>query len=116
VSESPDPKLLDALAGLDAEANMAVVQRTRRAVLETANQMREADRRSRHQFGLALLVLGGFLTFLTPALWAVAMDIFNDGHWLDASSLTGLLAATMISSILAAVIAQWNSRSQRERV
>lgn len=112
----PDPKLLDALAGLDADANRVVVQRTRRAVMEAATQMREADRRSRQQAGIALLVLGALLTFLTPALWAVAEDVFSGEHWLDASTLTGLLAATMVSSIFAALVAQRNSRAQRESV
>lgn len=110
----PDAKLLDALAGLDADAHMAVVQRTRRAVLESANQMHAAELRGRRQAGLALLTIVGLLTFLTPALWAVAEDVFNGEHWVEAPTLTGLLAAIMISTILAALVVQLNSRSQRE--
>lgn len=114
MSQTPDPKLLDALAGLDAEANMAVVQRTRRAVMEAANQMREAELRFRRNFGLALLAIGALLMFLTPTLWVVAEDLFNDERGLDASTLTALLVATTASSIFAVVLAQWNNRSRGE--
>lgn len=114
MSESPDPKLLDALAGLDAEANMAVVQRTRRAVMEAAQQMREADQRSRYNLGLVLLSVGALLMFLTPSLWVVAEDVFNGERWLDVSAVTALVVATTVSTIFAAVVAQWSSRSRGE--
>lgn len=117
MSEASDPKLLNALAGLDAEANMAVVQRTRRAVMEAANHMREAERRGRYQFGLVLLALGVLLMFLTPTLWVVAEDVFNGEHLLGAPALTALLVATTVSTIFAAVLAQWkNARSHGESV
>lgn len=112
----PDLKLLDALAGLDAEANMAVVQRTRRSVMEAANHMRAAERRSRYQIGLVLLATGALLMFLTPTLWVVADDVFNGEHWLDAPMLTALLVATTASTVFAAVLAQWSGRSNRESV
>jgi O-antigen/teichoic acid export membrane protein len=116
VSEFPDTKLLDALAGLDAEANMAVVQRTRRAVMEAANQMREAERRSRYNLGLVLLAVGALLMFLTPALWVVAEDAFNGERWLDIPALTALVVATTVSTLFAAVLAQWSNRSRGESV
>lgn len=113
-SHIPDPKLVDALAGFDAGANMAVVQRTRRSVMETANKMREARSRGRYQAGLVLLTLAALLVFLTPTLWVVAEDAFNGERLLDASTLTALLVATTISTILAVVLAQWNSGSPGE--
>ena len=114
-SHIPDPKLLDALAGFDAGANMAVVQRTRRSVMETANKMREARSRGRYQAGLVLLTLAALLVFLTPTLWVVAEDAFNGGErLLDTSTLTALLVATTISTIFAVVLAQWNSGSPGE--
>lgn len=113
-SHIPDPKLVDALAGFDAGANMAVVQRTRRSVMETANKMREARSRGRYQAGLVLLTLAALLVFLTPTLWVVAEDAFNGERLLDTSTLTALLVATTISTILAVVLAQWNSGSPGE--
>lgn len=114
MNQTPDPKLLDALAGLDAEANMAVVQRTRRAVMEAANQMRDADSRLRRNFGLAVLAIGALLMFLTPTLWVIAEDVFNDERGVDASTLTALLVATTASTIFAVVLAQWSNRSRGE--
>ncbi len=110
----PDSKLLDALAGLDAEADMLVVQRTRRAVMEAANKLREAQRRTRYQAGLVLLAVGALLMFLTPALWVVAEDAFSDERWLDAPALTALLVVTIVSTVLAAVVVQWRSQSGGE--
>jgi cytochrome bd-type quinol oxidase subunit 2 len=115
VSESriSDPKLLDALAGLDAEADMMVVQRTRRAVMEAAVKLREAQRRTRRQAGLVLLATGVLIVFLTPALWVIAEDAFSDERWLDAPALTALLVATIVSTVFAAVLAQWRGQSRR---
>ena len=114
MSETPDPKLLDALAGLDAEADMAVVQRTRRAVMETANRMRAARRREHYQIGLAALTVGALMMSLTPTLWVVAEDLFNGERWLDAPTLTALLVVTTVSTVFAIVLAQWSERSRGE--
>lgn len=111
---SADPKLLDALAGLDAGADMETVQRTRRAVMAAANQMREADRRMRRNAGVVLLVTGALLVFLTPMLWLVAENVFSGEVWQDAQTLTALLAITTASTIFAAVLGQWSRRSRRE--
>jgi hypothetical protein len=114
VNQTPDPKLLDALAGMDAEADMLVVQRTRRAVMEASNHMREAQARGRYQFGLVLLAVGALLMYLTPTLWVLAEDVFNGEHWLDSPTLMALLVATTVSTIFAAVLAQWRGQSRRE--
>lgn len=110
----PDTKLLDAMAGLNAEANMAVVERTRRAVMEKASQMREARNRTRRQAGMALLALIALLMFLTPMIWVIAEDAFSEESWLDAPALTALMAATLAFSIFAALAAQWRSQSRGE--
>lgn len=114
MSESIDPKLLDALAGLDAEADMAVVQRTRRAVMEKAVQMREARSRVRRRIAIAVTGLIAVLMFLTPMLWVIADAVFSGEGWLDVSGLTALLVATMAFSIFAALAAQWRNHARRE--
>lgn len=113
-AQVPDSKLLDALAGLDAEADMMVVQRTRRAVMEAAHKMREARMRTRYQAGLVLLAVGALLMFLTPALWVVAEDAFSDERWLDAPALTALVVATIVSTVFAAIVVQWRGQSGGE--
>jgi cell division septal protein FtsQ len=114
MNPSPDPKLLDALAGLDANANMEVVQRTRRAVMAAANQMRDARRRVRYNVGLAVLVIGALLMFLTPTLWVISESVFSGEEWLDAPTLTALLVATTATTVFATVLAQLSSRSREE--
>jgi hypothetical protein len=114
VNQTPDEKLLDALAGLDAEADMLVVQRTRRAVMEASNHMRDAQRRGRYQIGLVLLALLALLMFLTPTLWVIAEGWFSDEQWLSASAITALLAATMVSTIFVAILIQLRSQSRGE--
>lgn len=114
MSGSPDPRLLDALAGLDAEADMEVVQRTRRAVMEAGDQMRQAERSMRRSFGLMLLALGALLMFLTPMLWVIAEELFSGEGLLDASSITALLVGTIALSMYTAALMQWRSRSRGE--
>jgi hypothetical protein len=93
---------------------MAVVQRTRRAVMEKANQRREARIRARQQMAMALVGLVVVLMFLTPLLWVIADEAFGGESWLDASGLTSLLVATMAFSIFAALAAQWRRQSRGE--
>ena len=114
MSETPDPRLLDALAGMDAEADMAVVQRARRAVMEAAIHMRVAQRRERYQIGLVALTVVLLLMSLTPTLWVVAEGVFNGETWLDAPTLTALLVVTTVSTVFAAVLAQWRRHSRDE--
>lgn len=114
MTPSTDPKLLDALAGLDAGANMEVVQRTRRAVMVAAIEMRDAEARAKRNFGLILLAIGALLVFLTPMLWLVADNIFNGEVWQDAQTVTALLAITTASTIFAAILGQWSRRPRRE--
>jgi hypothetical protein len=114
MTPSTDSKLLDALAGLDAEANMEVVQRTRRAVMVAASEMREAGRRTRYDVGLVLLVVGSLLVLLTPMLWVIAENVFSDTVWQDAQTLTALLVISTSSTVFAAVLGEWSRRTGRE--
>lgn len=114
MTPSADPNLLDALAGLDAGANMEVVQRTRRAVMVAASQMREADLRARRNFGMVLLAVGMLLMFLTPTLWMMSEEMFSGDQSLDSPAIAALLVMTVAPAIFGAVIAQWSARSRRE--
>jgi len=110
----PDPQLIDALAGLDARADFAVVQRTRRAVMEAAHQMHAAETRRRRQAGIVLLAFAGLVVLLTPAIWSVADDLFNGEHFQDMPAMTMSLIATLFSAIFAALIVHLRSRRTRD--
>ncbi len=110
-----DPDLVQALAGLNTDASMAVVQRTRRAVMVAANEMRARRERSRRQLGLILLAVGTLVMLLTPAIWVVADDLFEGEHFQDPPTLAVSLVVTFFSTIFAALIVTWRSRQSRGR-
>jgi len=104
-----DSDILQALTGLDASASLGVAQRTRRAVREAATNLRE-DRKRRHRNkGLALLVALGLFTLLTPALWSGVDEIFAGEHLSDLPTMITLLALTLFSAVVAALIASWKN-------
>ncbi len=114
-SISADPALIQSLAGLDVDANRAVVQRTRRAVMAAANEMRAARSRSRRQLGLILLAVGTLVMLLTPAIWVVADDLFEGEHFQDPPTLAISLVVTFFSTIFAALIVTWRNRESSGR-
>lgn len=110
-----DRQLINALSGLDAQADLALVQRTRRAVMEAAHQMRAAETRRRRQVGIVMLAFLGLALLLTPAVWVVADDLFNNGeHFQDTPAMTMSLVATLFSAIFAALIVHLRSRRARD--
>lgn len=104
---NPNADLVDALAGLNASASLAVAQRTRRAVREAASNLREDRARRRRNKGLALLAAVVFLTLLTPALWSGVDEIFAGEHISDLPTMFTLLALTLFSAVVAALVAGW---------
>lgn len=110
-----DPNMIRALAGLDVDANTAVVQRTRRAVMAAANEMRAARSRSRRQIGTILLAVGVFAMLLTPAIWVFAEDILEGDFLQDSPTLVMSLVVTVLSTIFAALVLTWRNRESRSR-
>lgn len=103
----PDSDILRALTGLDANASLVVAQRTRRMIREAAINLREERERRRRNKGIALLIAVAFLTLLTPALWSGVDELFAGEHISDLPAMFTLLALTLFSAVLAALIASW---------
>ncbi|HEX3472600.1 MAG TPA: hypothetical protein VHT28_15575 [Silvibacterium sp.] len=110
VTPSTDAELVDALAGLNAQADRAIVHRTRRAVMEAAHRMGAAEVRRRRQLGIILLAFAALVVLLTPAIWSVADDLFSGEHFQDMPAMTMSLIVTLFSTIFAALIVHWRSR------
>jgi len=110
VSPAGDAQLVYSLSGLDAQADLAVVQRTRRAVMAAALQMGSAEVRRRRQTGIVLLALIGLVVLLTPAIWSVVDDLFSGEHFQDMPAMTMSLIATFFSTIFAALIVHLRNR------
>jgi hypothetical protein len=102
-----DPELIQALTGFDASASLAVAQRTRRCVRDAAANLRDEAQRRRRNKGFALLLVAGFLMLLTPALWSGVDEIFAGEHLSDLPTMVTLLALTLFSAVVAALIASW---------
>jgi hypothetical protein len=107
-------EMVRALIGLDASASLAVAQRTRRAVREAGNNLREDRKRSRRNKGLALLIAAGFIMLLTPALWSGMDEIFAGEHLSDLPTMVTLTALMLFSAVIAALMASWKNH-QPER-
>ncbi len=110
-ADSPaiDPQLLEALSGLHADASMAMVQRTRRAVRDAALSARQARRTRRRNAGIATLVVLSFLIVLSPALWNVADALVRGESISDLTPMVTLLVVLVLSGVLAALVAGWKS-------
>jgi hypothetical protein len=106
-SLAANPELVKVLIGLDANSSLAVAQRTRRSVREAAANMRDEAQRRRRNKGFALLLVMGFLMLLTPALWSGVDEIFAGEHLSDLPTMVTLLALTLFSAVVAALIASW---------
>ena len=104
-----NPELIDALAGFDASASLAIAHRTRRAVRDAASNLREDRLRRRRNKGLALLAALGFLMLLTPALWSEIDELFAGEHLSDLPTMVSLFAMTLFSAVVAALIAGWRN-------
>ena len=110
----PDRRLIEALSGLDAQADLALVQRTRRAVMEAVHQMQAAETRRRRQAGIVMLAFLGLVLLLTPAVWIVADDLFSGEHFQDTPAMTMSLIVTLLSTLFAALIVHLRSRRARD--
>ncbi len=76
-----DQQLIEMLAGMNATADMRIVQHTRRAVMQAAAELRERKRRTRRNMAVVLLTITVLAMVLTPALWST-LDDFLGGEQL----------------------------------
>lgn len=105
-----DPQLIRALAGLDVNASMPVVQRTRRLVMAAANERRMARTRTQRHIGVVLLSIFGLMVFMTPVIWLLADDLFAGEHFQDPPTLAVSMVVTFLTAVFAGLILTWRSR------
>lgn len=108
----PDQQLVEMLAGMNATADLEVVQRTRRSVLLAATELRERRLRNRRNTAIALLTIVGLVMLLTPALWDTIDDVLSGGDFLEAHSMVMVLTLMLFSALLGALVV--GLRSQRQ--
>jgi hypothetical protein len=99
------------IAWPDCEANLAVAQKTRRAVRDAVISTQEKRARQRRNLGFALLGFVFLLVLLAPAIWNGVEDLLGEERLFDLPTQIALLIVMLLLTMLATLIAVW--RGQR---
>jgi len=105
-----DSDLVDAITGLNANANLNVVARTRRSVMEASQLLGTQRTRRRRNMGLVLLTLAAFILLLTPAIWSSVDDMLGGEHFFDVPAMVMSLILLLFSTVFAVLIGLRNQR------
>jgi hypothetical protein len=106
--------LLRAIAGRDANAQLPIVARTRRAIRIANQTRREQGERERHHVGITLSVFGAIFVVLAPAMWGSLDDLFGGEHFGDLPTQVTLLSTFLMLAVVAALAVVWRSRANRD--
>lgn len=103
-SQTADPQIVAMLAGMNAAADMQVVQRTRRAVMQAAAELRERRQRSRRNLGVAIFSVAALVMVLTPAIWSSVDDFTSGGDFFEAHTMVTVLSLILFLTVLGALL------------
>jgi hypothetical protein len=111
--EVPDA-LLRAVAGRDANAQLPMVMRTRRAIRIANESRREEGERGRHHIGVTLFVFGAIFLVLAPAMWGGLDDLFGGEHFGDLPTQVMLLCTFLMLAVVGALaVALWRNQANQ---
>ena len=114
-SQFAEPQMIEMLMGMNASADMQVVQRTRRAVLQAATELREQQKRNRRNGAIVALAISVLAMLLTPAIWSSVDDFLAGGDLFELHSMVLVLIALLFSTILGALLIGLRSQEQMPR-
>ncbi len=103
--------LLRAVAGHDANAQLPLVARTRRAIRIANDTRLEQGRLGRRNVGIALFTLGSLIVLVAPTLWNSVDDLAGGEHFGDLPLQVALISTLLMMSVVAALVALWRSHS-----
>ena len=107
--------LLRAVAGRDANAQLPMVTRTRRAIRIANESRREEGARGRHQIGVTLFVFGAIFLVLAPAMWGSLDDLFGGEHFGDLPTQVMLLCTFLMLAVVGALaVALWRNQANQQ--
>jgi hypothetical protein len=112
ITPQPDAQLIQMLAGMNAAADMAVVQRTRRAVMEAASRLREERRRNRRTAGAVIMAVAALAMMLTPAIWSGVDDFLGGEQFFEVPGMVMLLILMLFSTILCILVVGLRSQQR----
>ena len=112
--EAPE-SLLRAVAGRDANAQLPMVTRTRRAIRIANESRREEGERGRHHIGVTLFVFGAIFLVLAPAMWGSLDDLFGGEHFGDLPTQVMLLCTFLMLAVVGALaVALWRNQTNQQ--
>lgn len=106
--------LLRAVAGHDANAQLPVVARTRRAIRVANDTRRQQDEYGRRSFGISLFAFGALFVLLAPVLWTSVDDFIGGEHFGDLPTQVALISTLLMMSVVAALVAIWRTRPGKD--
>ena len=112
--EEPEA-LLRAVTGRDANAQLPMVTRTRRAIRIANESRREEGERGRHHIGITLFVFGAIFLVLAPAMWGSLDDLFGGEHFGDLPTQVMLLCTFLMLAVVGALaVALWRNQANQQ--
>jgi hypothetical protein len=111
--ESPEA-LVRAIAGHDANAQLPLVAKTRRAIRIANETRREQGRLGRRNIGIALFTLGALIVLVAPTLWNSVDDLAGGEHFGDLPLQLALISTLLMMSVVAALVVLWRGHSGQD--
>lgn len=90
-----------------------VVLRTRRSVMEAANELQAQRTRKRRHLGIALLAMGTLVVLFAPILWSAVTDLTTGEHFFDLPVLVLTIFLVFLSAAFAVLLLTWRDRTTR---
>jgi protein-S-isoprenylcysteine O-methyltransferase Ste14 len=90
-----------------------IVLRTRRSVMEAANELQAQRTRKRRHVGVALLAMGVLVFLIAPAVWAGVTDLTTGEHLLDLPLIMLTLFVVLLTAMFAILLLTWRDRAAR---
>ena len=108
-AHTPDPILIQTLAGLNASDGLRSAQTARRRVAGKIICVRQQKEKTRRNRATAIMASLGILVLLSPAIWQSVENCIVDGHFGDMGSQVTLLILLLFTALMAALIAGWRN-------
>jgi hypothetical protein len=106
--------LLRAVSGRDANAQLPLVARTRRAIRVANDTRREQGERGRHHIGITLFAFGAIFVVLAPAIWGGLDDLLGGEHFGDLPAQVTLLSTFLMLAVVGALGVVWRNRDKQD--
>jgi hypothetical protein len=106
--------LLRSLAGRDANAQLPLVARTRRAIRVANDARLEKGERGRRHIGITLFVFGALFVLLAPVIWGGVEDLVGGEHFADLPAQVMLLSTFLMLAVVGALAVAWRGRAGQD--